>query len=84
LLDVTNLSLGVNTKGNKMIKIIARSSPFPIPGKNIFKTVHDNQTEASIKVYEGENESNSENLFLGEFKINLPKRKAGEARIEIY
>ena len=83
LLDVTNLSLGVNTKGNKMIKIIARSSPFPIPGKNIFKTVHDNQTEARIKVYEGENESNSENLFLGEFKINLPKRKAGEARIEI-
>ena len=66
-----------------MIKIIARSSPFPIPGKNIFKTVHDNQTEARIKVYEGENESNSENLFLGEFKINLPKRKAGEARIEI-
>ena len=83
LLDVTNLSLGVNTKGNKMSKIIPRSSPFPIPGKNLFKTVRDNQTEASIKFFEGENENNSENLFLGKFKINLPKMKAGEAIIEI-
>jgi len=75
--------LGVNTKGNKMSKIIPRSSPFPIPGKNLFKTVRDNQTEASIKVFEGENKDNSENLFLGKFKINLPKMKAGEAIIEI-
>ena len=83
LLDVTNLSLGVNTKGKKMSKIIVRSSPFPICGKNLYKTVSDIQKEACVKVFEGENENNSENLFLGEFKINLPKKKAGEATIEI-
>ena len=83
LLDVTNLSLGVNIQGDKMSKIIERSSPIPVPGINYYQTVYDNQTNALIKVFEGENEDNSKNLFLGEFRINIPKKKAGEVKITV-
>ena len=84
LLDVTNLSLGVEILGHKMSSIIKRSTPIPIECKDIFKTVKNNQTEANIKIYEGIKKENKDNLFLGEFIIkDLPKKKAGKAKIQI-
>ena len=84
LLDVTNLTLGINVKGNLMSTIIKRSTPIPKLADDIFKTVEDNQTEASIEIYEGEEKNNINNLCLGKFIIkNLPKRKAGMTKIKV-
>ena len=84
LLDVTNLSLGVNILGNKMSSLIKRSTPIPFEQSQIFRTVAKNQTKASIEIYEGINPDNKDNLFLGKFMItNLPKKKKGEAKIKI-
>ena len=82
LLDVINLSLGINTYGNRMSKIIKRSSPVPYPGCGTYKTVYKNQTSASIEIFEGEDEDTRKNLCLGKFMIiNLPKKRAGKAKI---
>ena len=82
LLDVINLSLGINTYGNRMSKIIKRSSPVPYPGCETYNTVSDNQTSASIEIFEGEDEDTRKNLCLGKFEIiNLPKKPAGKAKI---
>ena len=82
LLDVINLSLGVKMLGNRMSKIIKRSSPVPYPGCETYNTVYDNQTSASIEIFEGEDEDTRKNLCLGKFKIiNLPKKPAGKAKI---
>ena len=82
LLDVTNLSLGVNMLGNKMSKIIKRSTPIPEEVSETYTTVADNQTKALIEIFEGEDNSTLNNLRLGEFTIyNLPKMKKGEAKI---
>lgn len=83
LLDVTNLSLGVDTEGNKMSIIIPRSSPLPIQKYKRYQTVEDNESKKDafiiwvipIKVFEGENEDNSKNLFLGEFRIQIRKKE---------
>ena len=84
LLDVTNLSLGINVLGNKMSKIIKRSTPLPEESSDIFITTEDNQTSAIIKVYEGEDNENKNNLFLDEFIIyNLPKMKKDGVKIKI-
>ena len=85
LLDVTNLSLGVKMVGNKMSKIIKRSTPIPEEVPEIYKTVADNQTQALIEIFEGEDDSTINNLCLGKFTIyNLPKMKKGEAKIKVY
>ena len=84
LLDVTNLSLGVNVLGNKMSKIIKRSTPLPEESSQIYNTVHDNQTEALIEIFEGEDELTKNNLCLDKFTIyGLPKMKKGEAKVEV-
>ena len=84
LLDVTNLSLGVNVIENKMSTLIKRSTPFPYEHSLIYQTVKDNQTVALVEVFEGENKDTKENTFLGQFRIkNLPKKKAKEAKIKI-
>ena len=86
LFDVTNLSLGIKLKDNKFSKIIPRSTLIPYQNKNIFYTTEDNQTNALIEVYEGEEEKNCDekNLLLGNFEIiGLPKRKAGKVKIEV-
>ena len=84
LLDVTNLSLGVNQLGDKMSKIIKRSTPIPEESYKNYVTTSDNQTEALIEIFEGEDESIKNNLCLGKFTIcNLPKMKKGQAKIEI-
>ena len=84
LLDVTNLSLGVEIEGNKMSKIIKRSTPIPEEISKIYKTVSDNQEKALIEIFEGEDDLTKNNLCLGKFTIfNLPKMKKGEAKIQI-
>jgi len=83
LLDVNNLSMGVNAQGNIMSKIIPRSTPTHISSKEFYKTVKDNQTTALIEVFEEEDNDTSKNLFLGDFEILLPKKKAGEAKISV-
>ena len=83
---MTNLSLGIKLKDNKFSKIIPRSTLIPYQNKNIFYTTEDNQTNALIEVYEGEEEKNCDkkNLLLGYFEIiGLPKRKAGKVKIEV-
>ena len=84
LLDVTNLSLGIRMKGNQMSKIIKRSTPLPEERSEIYKTTADNQTEALIEIFEGEDDSTTNNLLLDKFTIyNLPKMKKGQAKIKI-
>lgn len=84
LLDVTNLSLGINELGNKMWKIIKRSTPIPEETSEIYKTVEDNQEEALIEVFEGEDESTKNNLLLDKFYIrNLPLKEKGEVKIKV-
>ena len=83
LLDVNNLSMGVNTQGNIMSKIIPRSTPTHISLTEFYKTVKDNQTAAFIEIFEEEDNDTSKNLFLGDFEILLPKKKAGEAKISV-
>ena len=82
LLDVTNLSFGINVLGQKMSKIIKRSTPIPEEASDVFVTVADNQTEALIEIFEGEDALTKNNLCLGKFRIcNLPKMKKGKAKI---
>ena len=84
LFDDTNLAYGIKIINNKMSKIIKRSTPIPNESNNIYVTTQDYQTTGNIEVYEGEDESVFNNLFLGSFKIfNLPKLKKGEAQVKI-
>ena len=84
LLEVTNLTLGINVQGNLMSTIIKRSTPIPKLAHDIFQTVKDNQEEALIEIFEGEEKNNINNLCLGQFIIkNLPKRKAGMTKIKV-
>ena len=84
LLDVTNLSLGIKIKGEKMSVVIKRSTPFPCAGEEKYVTTKDNQTKGDICIYEGESININDNWFLGNFIIeNLPKKPAGEAKIKV-
>ena len=89
LLDVTNLSLGTNvfdvkTQLSKMDIIIKRSTELPAYKEKEYKTCSDNQTTILNKIYEGESEDLSENLFLGSFEIsNLPAKPKGEVKIKM-
>lgn len=82
----------MDTEGNKMSIIIPRSSPLPIQKYKRYQTVEDNESKKDafiiwvipIKVFEGENEDNSKNLFLGEFMIQIRKKEAEIARIIVY
>ncbi len=84
LLDVTNLSLGIAVKGEKMNVVIKRSTPFPCESEKKYVTVEDNQTIINIRIYEGESDDIKDNWLLGNFIIeNLPKKRAGEAKIKV-
>ena len=89
LLDVTNLSLGTNVLDqkkqlSKMDIIIKRSTELPAYKEKEYKTCSDNQTTILNKIYEGESEDLSENLFLGSFEIcNLPAKPKGDVKIKM-
>ena len=84
LLDVTNLSFGIKILGGKMSKIIKRSTPLPEEASDVYITTCDNQTEALIEIFEGEDNLIKNNLNLGKFLISgLPKMKKGEAKVKV-
>ena len=68
-LDATSQNLGVETEDGKMHSIINRNTTFPNVRSMFFTTTHDNQTDFTIKIYEGLSEYTRDNLYLGEFTL---------------
>merc|ERR1712048_813636 len=84
LLDVTPLSLGVETLGGVMTKIIARSTTIPTKKSEMFSTAVDNQTNVEIHVLQGERELVADNKSLGNFRLDgIPKADRGNPQIEV-
>jgi molecular chaperone DnaK len=84
LLDVTPLSLGIETMGGVMAKVINKNTTIPTKGKEVFSTAQDNQPAVTIKVYQGEREMAEGNKLLGEFNLEgiLPAPR-GTPQIEV-
>ena len=84
LLDVTPLSLGVETLGGVMTKIIARNTTIPVKKSEMFSTAVDNQTNVEIHVLQGERELITGNKSLGNFRLDgIPKADRGVPQIEV-
>ena len=84
LLDVTPLSLGVETLGGVMTKIIARNTTIPVKKSEIFSTAVDNQTNVEIHILQGERELVSGNKSLGNFRLDgIPKAGRGIPQIDV-
>ena len=84
LLDVTPLSLGIETLGGVMTKMIAKNTTIPTKFAQTFSTADDNQPAVTIKVYQGEREMASGNKLLGEFNLEgIPPAARGIPQIEV-
>ena len=84
LLDVTPLTLGVETKGGIMTKMIERNTTIPTKRSETFSTADDGQTEVTIHVLQGEREMASGNKSLGTFNLTgIPSANAGTPQIEV-
>ena len=84
LLDVTPLSLGIETLGGVMTKMIKKNTTIPTKFAQVFSTADDNQPAVTIKVYQGEREMASGNKSLGEFNLEgIPPSARGLPQIEV-
>lgn len=84
LLDVTPLSLGIETLGGVMTKMIAKNTTIPTRHSQVFSTADDNQPAVTIKVFQGEREIAAGNKALGEFNLEgIPPARRGEPQIEV-
>ncbi len=84
LLDVTPLSLGIETLGGVMTKLVERNTTIPTERKQVFSTAEDNQTAVTVKVYQGEREMATHNRLLGQFNLEgIPPAPRGVPQIEV-
>src|SRR5690348_5471378 len=84
LLDVTPLSLGIETLGGVMTKLIERNTTIPTRKSEVFSTASDNQTSVEIKVYQGERAMAKDNRMLGVFQLgNIPPAPRGIPQVEV-
>ena len=84
LLDVTPLSLGIETQGGIMAKVVTKNTTIPTKQTQVFSTADDNQPAVTIKVYQGEREMAQHNKLLGEFNLEgIPAAPRGTPQIEV-
>jgi molecular chaperone DnaK len=84
LLDVTPLSLGIETLGGVFTRLIDRNTTIPTRKSQVFSTAEDNQTAVTIRVFQGEREMAADNKLLGQFDlVGLPPAPRGMPQIEV-
>lgn len=84
LLDVTPLSLGIETLGGVVIKLIERNTTIPAKKNQVFSTAEDNQTAVDIRIFQGEREFAKDNKLLGQFRLEgIPAAPRGVPQVEV-
>jgi molecular chaperone DnaK len=84
LLDVTPLTLGIETEGGIMTPLVERNTTIPAEKKNVFSTASDGQTAVTVKVFQGERKMAAHNRLLGEFNLEgIPPAPRGVPQIEV-
>jgi molecular chaperone DnaK len=84
LLDVTPLTLGIETEGGVMTALVERNTTIPAEKKNVFSTAADGQTAVTVRVFQGERKMASNNRLLGEFNLEgIPPQPRGVPQIEV-
>eukprot|EP00817_Percolomonadidae_sp_ATCC50343_P003644 CAMPEP_0117421622 /NCGR_PEP_ID=MMETSP0758-20121206/2655_1 /TAXON_ID=63605 /ORGANISM="Percolomonas cosmopolitus, Strain AE-1 (ATCC 50343)" /LENGTH=691 /DNA_ID=CAMNT_0005203813 /DNA_START=41 /DNA_END=2114 /DNA_ORIENTATION=- len=84
LLDVTPLSLGIETLGGRFTSLIDRNTPIPTKKSKVFSTAVDNQTQVGIRVFQGERAMATDNKLLGQFELmGIPPAPKGRPQIKV-